>query len=333
MARACAAAALGALDRVPAWTVAEQQWPHDEGALWLTRAPVSPASTANTPALIQSTVADFVSALGPQSGAARVFREGLQLSFDHTGRISVPTLTASGSRSGFVAEGAAIPVVQLQIDSFVTLVPRKLATIAVLTSEMVRSSNTETFVKDVLGRSTALALDDALFDANAPDATRPQGLRYGIAALPASTAPDPSAALFEDIKALEQAIAPVLSGKPVLVMSPARATAAALYSYGEINNVATLVSSPSLTGTMTVIALEPSALASAFGETPRITASLDASLNMETVPQQITNGGIATPVASQFQTDCVSIKVELPVAWAVRSGLVPGVSWLVVSNW
>ena len=53
------------------------------------------------------------------------------------------------------------------------MVPRKLATIVTLTSEMLVGSNAEALVTDLLARSVGLALDSALFDFAAADLVRP----------------------------------------------------------------------------------------------------------------------------------------------------------------
>jgi hypothetical protein len=51
-------------------------------------------------------------------------------------------------------------------------------------------------------RCVGLALDNVLFDAEAADAVRPAGLRYGIAALPSSTAGTSNEAMIEDLSAV-----------------------------------------------------------------------------------------------------------------------------------
>jgi hypothetical protein len=67
---------------------------------------------------------------------------------------------------------------------------------------MVEASNAEALVENELTRSTALALDSALFDNNVATTTRPAGLRAGINALSASTGPDPMNAMLTDIDTL-----------------------------------------------------------------------------------------------------------------------------------
>lgn len=279
--------------------------------------------------LAQTIVPDFVASLTAQSAAARIFREGLQLSFGRAGQIAVPTLEGDPSFAAFVQEGYPIPVVQAQFEPLTILTPHKLAAVVVLTSEMVQSSNVEALMQDALKRAAGLALDKALLDDVAGDATRPAGLRYGIPPLTASTAPDPVAALMTDIETLHRAVAPVTAGDAIFVMSPTRALMAGLRSQHGLTPLK-FIPSPALRGTMIMMAVAPNNIVSAFGDTPEITASRETALHMETAPlpdEMLPTG----PARSLFQTDCVAIKLRLPVSWGVRSS--QGVSWLVTSNW
>src|SRR5262249_13064311 len=118
----------------------------------------------------------------------------------------------------------AIPVAQFATTPGVSLQPRKLALISVLTREMVESSNAEAIVRAVLTESAAVGLDVALFSANAGTADAPPGLLYGIAPLTASsggTGANKTDALLDDLKTLTAAIAPVSGGSPIVfVVNP-----------------------------------------------------------------------------------------------------------------
>src|SRR5262252_5469945 len=116
------------------------------------------------PALVQTVMPDFVATLASRSAAASIFEQGLQLAFDGAGAISVPTILGNSAYASFVAEGAPIPVQQGHVEPLVTLTPKKLAAIVVLTTEMVRSSNIEALMLDALIRSVGLELDKALLD-------------------------------------------------------------------------------------------------------------------------------------------------------------------------
>jgi hypothetical protein len=322
--RACIASALGVIERVPASKIVARQWPKDHIAHWIVRSPVSPQSTQTDTPLISTVMPDLISTLAPTSVAASLFREGLQLSFNQAGSIAVPTIIGNSTYSAFVKEGDPIPIVQGDFEPLVFLEPRKLATIVVLTTEMILSSNVEALIADALIRSTGMALDLALLDNLPGDDTRPAGIRYGVAPVAASTAPDPVAALMQDIEILRRELAETAIAHPVYVMGKTRALMAELRS---THGLAPLVilGSRALKGTMIMMAISPDNLVSVFGDKPEVMASRHTTGDMNTAP----DGQFIT--RSMWQTDCVAIRIRLPVTWAVRSPL--GVSWTVTTNW
>jgi len=329
--RACAAAAIGVIDRSLPVNALAKEWPHDDGAKWLlTRAPSAPTDMNNAPALVQQIMPDFVSTLATASAAARIFKEGLLLRFDHAGRIAVPTLLGSPSYAAFVAESGAIPVAQGHIEPLVFLTPRKIAVIVVLTAEMIKSSNAESLIRDALIRSAGLTLDTVMFDANPGDTARPPGLRYNVSPLTASTATDKSTALLDDVETLHLDLEPVTPKSPALyVMSPTRAVMAELRSPHGLDPL-TIIGTYAFHGANIVCALAPDIMVSAFGDVPEIEASREGAVQMDTTPV-VDIGTAATRTSSMWQTDCVAIKLRLPVSWALRSDV--GLAWLTATNW
>jgi hypothetical protein len=325
--RACAAVALATIDRAhtSAVKIATSEW-HDDGAEWILRAASQPASLSNAPALVQTIMPDFVATLAGHSAAASVFREGLQLSFGRAGQINVPTILGDPSLAAFVAEGFPIPVVQGKVEPLLMLTPRKLATIVVLTTEMVASSNVETLMHDALTRSVAIALDAALFDANAADVNRPSGLRSGVTALAASTAPDPVIALLNDVEILHDSIEDVTPRDPVYVASPTRALMMDLKSPHGLDPLK-IYGSSGLHNSNDVIAIAGPALVSVYGDVPEITASRESALQMDTAPV----AGLGAHSVSTWQADLVAIKLRLPVSWGLRHP--SGCAWLTALNW
>jgi hypothetical protein len=279
------------------------------------------------PALVQTWMVDFVASLTGQSAAASLFREALQLSFGRSGQINVPTLLGDSSLAAFVAEGYPIPVVQPLVQPLVMLRPYKLATIIVMTVEMVNSSNIEALMYDALKRAISLALDGVLFDSNDADASRPRGLRYNIAPLTASTAPDVTNALLNDVETLHTAIEAVTPKDPVYIASPTRALMAELRSPHSLDPLK-LFGSTAMHLSHDVIAIAAPAVAVAYGDTPEITASRESALQMDTAPVSEALAGITR---STWQADLVAIKVRLPVSWALRSSV--GCAWLTAVNW
>ena len=323
--RACAGAALLACGPgIPKQKADE--WRADAGAWWLLRSPTQPADMTDAAALVRTVVVDFVQTLAPQSVAAKIFSRGLQLSFGQAGQISVPTLLGDPSLASFVAEGWPIPVVQALVEPLVTLVPRKLACIVVLTTEMVHSSNVEVLVFDALVRSAALALDSVLLDANPASSARPAGLRNGITAIAADASPEPLAALVNDIGNLYAAVAATATRSPVYVMSASRAFSTR-YLLPPGWAPADSLGSFALHGTTDMLAIAPNAIASVYGNNVEISASRESALQMETAPTDLSTG----PTRSTWQTDCVAIRLKLPVTWALRTA--GAVAWLTATNW
>ena len=81
-----------------------------------------------------------------------------------------------------------------------------------------------------------------------------------------------------------------------------------------------------LRGTTDIMCIAPNALVSVYGTGIEISASREAALQMDTVPDPA-----MTPSRSTFQTDCVAIKLKLPVTWVLRT---PGaISWLTATHW
>jgi hypothetical protein len=324
--RACSAAALEVYEGTPASKIAKREWPTDDGAWWLARGPVSPADIASAPAVVHTVMPEFVQTLASQAAAAKIFRDGLQLTFGRAGQISVPTLLGDASLAAFVQEGWPIPVVQGHAEPLVALTPKKLACIVVLTAEMVHSSNIEALVLDALTRSVALTLDKALLDTSPATGAKPAGLRYGIAAITPDPSPDSLAALINDISNLYFQVAPVSTRDPLYVTSLARSLTAQLllpHGWDDIKHLGCVA----LRGTTDIVAVAPGAVVSVYGTGVEISASRESSLQMETVPVDMTTG----PTRSTWQTDCVAVRLKLPVTWALRTA--GAVAWLTATHW
>jgi hypothetical protein len=327
--RAITARARAALTGKSPGAIAEVLWPNDRVTTeWLMRSASVPAMTTVAgwaAELAHLVVMDALEALGPASAGARVLRGSTVLVFDGAGIISAPGFVASAANAGFVAEGAPIPVRQLS-DSAVQMGPHKMAAIAVLTEEMVLSSNAETLIGDALIRSAAAALDVVLFDANPGTAVRPAGLRNGVAALTASNNADAWSAYFEDASALINSVSAVGGAGPfILIANPGRAVEMRLRAMGDQGNPYSIYASNEIGNDLMAIA--PQAIVAAIAPEPEIEISGATSLHMNDAPLAIVNGGTpAAPAKSMFQTASVALKMRWPVTWALRDSR--GVAWL-----
>ena len=306
-------------------SVVARHWPHDRFIAELVeRAASAPAMTSVTgwaAELAQRFVVDTLEALGPVSAAALLARAALTVTFDRHGTLVVPTLVTDANQASFVAENEPIPVRQLAT-SGPTLEPFQLATIAVLTREMIESSNAEALISDVLTRAIGLALDTVMFDANAATAARPAGLRNGITTTTPSANADLWGAFVEDVSVLVSATGTVGGMGPyILIANVGRVAGMATRFIGEAKFITTL---PSSAAGNLLIAIAAPALVVAIGANPIIETGNAASLHMDTAPVAVGPVG-ATPHRSLFQTDSIAVKVRWPVSWALRDAR--GVAW------
>jgi hypothetical protein len=323
--RSLTARTLASLRRSEAPDVAAELWPNDRSLEHLlTRAASNPAmTTVNGWAaeLAQRYVSDVIEALGPASAAAQILRKCLVLNFDGYGSVSAPGFVAEYGNGGFVAEGQPIPVRQLAATPAV-MNPDKLASIAVLTREMMESSNAEACISDALVKAAGRMMDEVLFDANPADNTRPAGLRHGVAALPASASGDGYEAAFEDVAALINSLAPVGGNGPyILVGAPGRAVMLGARFIERSDVDLSIFGSSAVINDL--LAIAPAVLVAAISAEPEIETVNAATLVMDTGP-----GAAGTMGAERglFQTDSVAIKVRWPVSWALRDPR--GFAWM-----
>src|SRR5262245_4021305 len=305
--------------------IAEQMWPHDSDAAWLTKAATSPATTTSIPSLLQTANADFLATLGPMSAGSVLLSRGVQLAFGQNAGVSIPRIVADATGVDFVAEAAPLPVRQLTVGSLI-LVPDKFGTISVYTGELFRHSipNIEKLVRLTLTENVALALDSALLGTAASTADRPAGLRNAISALTPSAATPTDAAMNADIAAVVGAVAPVAGAAPIVLLAgPARATRLPRDRGLEVLASGAIASDE-------LIAVATNALASATDPVPRIDVGAETLLHMETSPTAIGTTGspntVAAPARSLWQTDTVGLRLILQISWGLRH--TSGLAWI-----
>jgi Phage capsid family len=308
--------------------ICKTRWPEDRLAQFLTRAASAPAMTTVptwAAELVQSVTADFLIGLGPHSAASEIFQAALSLTFDGSGQIRLPHFVADFQNAGFVGENQPIPVQNLSLDNPNPLTPHKAAAIALLTREMVESSNAEQLVGDTLKRAAGRMLDEVLFDANPAATNRPAGLRNGIAAVTPSAATESDRAFVDDMGKLADAVSPVASNSDLIyIASPGRALKINLRMPREIDNVIVLGSNAVIND---LLCIACNAFVAAVGAAPQIHASKAAVLHADSVPQAVP----AARTVSTFQTDCVALKLLWPVSWSLRDSR--GFAWTTPTGW
>src|SRR5262249_30178787 len=270
----------------------------------------------------------FLETLVPMSAGADLLRRGLGLNFAGAASIRVPAIAIP--TSDFVGEGAPIPAPLETTSAGPTLAPFKIAALASLTNEMMRSPNAEDMVGAVLIESAGPALDKVLFSTNAATSAKPAGLLAGISALTPAAAGEKAQAIVDDLQTLAAAVAPVAgNGNIVLVASPDAAVALRLRLFTEEWPVLTSAQLPA----RTVIMVATNAIVSAVDGAPVVDASTQSAFVRDTVPQEIVTaaGTVATSVGSTFQTDETLLRLRWPIAWALRSSA--GLAYMQNVNW
>jgi HK97 family phage major capsid protein len=321
VARAVLGKARGLFEMEPeaaATRIVRSLWPADHRALELvTRAASAPAATTTAgwaAELAQTRVEDLLSIFGPVSCGAALLRRGNVLAFDNANKISIPGISTAGAGfTSFVVQGQAIPVRQLVTSTGISIDPRKFATLFALTREMIESSNAEKLVRMVMVDSLAVALDAALFSSTAGDTARPPGLLVGVTPITAATGGG-LAAMTKDFAALVEAVSPLCGMDLVFVTDPGTLTKIKMSVFDLPFEV--LATNAVTAGTLICFGLP--ALVSAFTPTPRIDATRNMSISMDTAPPTDI-GTTLIPLKSMFQTDSIAIRFIFDVAWNVRS--------------
>jgi len=328
LARAAIAIGIGKLDNqtYPSDYI-KRTW-DDHLAGMVLRAATTPATLAGNAALARVAVS-FLEALVPLSAGADLLLRGLGLNFNGAASIRVPGITIP--TADFVAEGAPIPAPLIATSSGPTLTPFKIAALATLTNEMMRSPNAVHMVRAVLIESAGPAIDKVLFSANAAGTDRPAGLLNGIAALtPASGASGKDQIIVDDLQALATAIASVSGNSNiVIVASPDAGVALQMRVFREEWPILVSTQLPA----RTVVMVAVNAVVSAIEGAPTIDASAHAELAPDTIPQEIVTaaGAVTIAATSPFQMDKVALRLRWPIAWALRAS--NGVAWMTNVNW
>jgi hypothetical protein len=303
--------------------IAGRLWPTDVIVLKAVSAPAMTSVNGWAAELAHKIVRDGLAGMGPAAAGAVVLQQSLVLTWDGNGLISVPGFVAGAGNAGFVAEGAPIPVRQLTSGATL-LSPHKLATIGVLTREMMESSNAEALIGDVLMRSAAAALDVALFGSGAA-AAQPAGLRNGIAALTPSAGTDMAQAFYSDVSALINATAVVGGGGPyVFVGGPGLIAQMIMRFLLQTNTLdaTNIIALGSVAMGNDLMCIATNGLVAALSPDPVIETANAGELHMDDAPVAVPAGA----TRGLFQTDSIALKMRWPVSWALRDPR--AVAWL-----
>ena len=299
----------------------------DKATSYLVRAASNPATLVEpgwAGAIAQVSVSDLVAALTTLSAGAELIARGTRVDMTGVAHLTVPGRVVNAAAAGaWVREGSAIPVRSQSITSGAVLEPRKLAVIATMTSEIAASSNVEAVVRALLSESAALALDAAMFSANAEDGAHPAGLLYNVTPI-TPTAGGGMNALLADVKVLVAALAAAGGGRDAVIVAHPSQAATLSFMAGPHFTASVLPSSGVAVGT--VVAVEASSLVSGFDAIPEFETSNVALLQME----DATPSDWGASMKSLYQADSFALKMILRAAWGMRA---PHVAYLTGATW
>ena len=308
-------------------SIGHRDWPHDHRLheYLKTRGAVVPTTTAA--GLGATAVGDLLMS-NTASASSALLRSLNPLRLGREASIFVPALSTAPGGMTFVAQGAPIPI-RMRTLNGVSLVPKKLAGGVALTRELLISSNAEALLRQALLEDIGPGADVVMFDATIADATRPGGLRAGVAAITA-TAGGGENAYQTDMAALLGAVAGI--GGPITIVA-SRDVAVKINLRANPRLAYPVLPSGGLAPD-TLIAVATNAIAIAANPEPRIDVADEQTLHMEgATPLPIADGAgvLASPTRSLWQTDAIGIRVIMDVDWILR---VPNaVSWITGVTW
>jgi len=309
--------------------VAKKMRSGDE-VLRVIKAATAPATTTTSgwaSNLVETTFGEYLAWLAPESAAARLIDLGLRVEM-YGGTFTAPGRAVGPVALPWVGESLPIPVRQNSFFS-VTLTPKKLAAISVITREIAMMGG-EDVVTALLKEDGERGLDLGYFSAAAGSATVHAGLLAGLTAI-TGTAGGTEAAFLADIAALLAVVAPNSSGNIVFVTGQfAAAKIAAKFPDFKMP----VFPSQAVADTR-IIAVDAGVLVHSFGGFD-VDISTEAVVHLEdTSPLAIGTAGapntVAAPVRSLFQTDSIGIRITGRVAFAARKtnavAFVDGTTW------
>jgi hypothetical protein len=325
----------GYVSRSTPLRAAEQMFGRDVVTVEILRSATVPAEST-TPGWAQEiarvAIYDMVQSITSLSAAAEVISRGLKLNMDGIGTIRVPGRILNPAAAGaWIAEGNPAPARALSFSNAAILQPRRLSVLYPYSREQAESSNIENIVRQTMSEASGLALDAAMFSANAGDASKPAGLLAGVTPL-TPTAGGGTAARDGDLKNLFAALAAQGAGKTAALICAMPQAVTLKASVGPKWDYPILESTVLPAGT--VVALEVASFVSGFSAVPTFRVSNVAAYHAEdTSPQQITGGtpSPAVPVRSLFQTDSIGLYMDVWAAWGLRAPAhaqwVSGATW------
>ncbi len=330
--RKAIAKALGYLEGLPAYMIAERRWGKTNPKLVeIMKADMQGAASGTS-----HWMSDLVITDGRYTGDFIEYLKSKSI-FDRLPLKEVPANVTikgqDGAATGYwIAEGTAIKMSELTTTS-VALTPYKVAALTVMTNELLRDSSpaAEMIVRDALVYASNQIVDTTFLGAAAGGTGYPAGMLNSVVAV--STNGTDGTALRSDVRDLYAAFITAKNASGLyFVMNPALAKAIQLLSntlgiqeFPTINqDGGTLLGDPVVTGdnvgSNDLILLKPSDIWRIGDTGIEVSVSREASIEMADNPGQEVNTPTAATqkVVNMFQTESTAIKVVRAVNFKKR---------------
>ncbi|TCL06903.1 phage major capsid protein [Sodalis ligni] len=318
--------------RSEALEVARHFYPDDAKLQHIIKAAVAAGTTTDpnwAGALVeyQEYANDFVEFLRPQTVIGRFGQGNIPALRQVPFNIRIPAQTSGGS-AGWVGEGKPKPLTKINFDN-ITFAWAKVATIAVLTDELIRFSNpaADVLVRNALAEAIIERLDTDFVDPGKAESAgvSPASITNGIVGIPSTGSPDDDAAAAFDqfVTANLQPTGSVwlMSSTNALALSM-RKNALGQKEYpemtllgGTFQGLPVIVSQ--YVGNLLVLVNAPDIYLADDGGVA-VDASREASLEMVDNPTQDGTTGTGSQLVSMFQTNSVAIRAERWINWKRR---------------
>jgi hypothetical protein len=327
--------------------VLDEHYPGNQAVAYLARADQTVGTTTVSgwaSELVSETWAGFMDALRGTSIYPFLRDRGQQFSFDGSGTVHFPSLTAGGAGGGFFAEGSPIRVGRVTVAS-ASMTAYQMGVIIPFTRKLAQQSrpSIESVVRQAIVADTSSILDGILLDATASSSSRPAGLLYGVSAAASGFGGGDYQAVIEDFKA---AFAPFVSANAADNLTAIMNTGSGLNLammqpplgnpgwFSTVRDRVAPLESTHATANRLIV-LRNSDFATALGDAPQFDVSEQATVHMEdSVPLEIVSGSgptTADPVRSLWQTASVGVRMIMDVSWKLRrSGMI---QWIDSTSW
>lgn len=338
MARLVRGVGLSHRQRRPLTDVVKQLYPDDHLVM---KAAVAAHNTDTDSALVSDeggVFADFVEYLRPQTIIGKFGTNGIPSLRSVPFR--TPLITQTGAGAGYwVGEGAGKPLTKFTWTR-TTIEPLKVANIAVITDELLKSSSpsADRNIRDALVEALRERLDTDFIDPDkaASAGISPASITNGVTGIASSEA---TASTYVDNEAVSVDVQAAMAGfiaannaptTGVWIMSATRALALSMMrnALGQRENESLSMSGGMFAGLPVIVSeyLDPTDivlvnaadiyLADEGGF--QVDASTEASLQMDDSPTQQSVTPTASTLVSMFQTNSVAIRAERTINWALR---------------